>query len=327
MCSKLSEHNLPTISVALCTYNGAGFLKEQLYSYAAQTHLPGELVANDDLSDDETLQILEDQTEQLPFPVRLGQNTKRCGIRKNFEQAIFRCSKKYIALSDQDDVWFPEKLQHFAKEFADGADWVCCDADVVDDKLVSQGYTMWQRTKFTTKEKKNAKDGRILEVLLKHYAIAGATLAFRADLRDIVLPIPPDWHYDAWIVAVLSAISKGVLIDIPLQQYRQHDSNVIGGGKRSLIKEALAAFSLNRENYYRKEITCWMQLAERLSNMDVPSYSQTLIDLKIEHLKRRAAFPSMRLTRLPMVIREILQGGYKRFARNWGSVAIDLLLK
>ncbi len=327
MCSKSTKQALPAISVALCTYNGAGFLEGQLNSLSTQSCLPTELVASDDLSDDGTLHILGEFSGQVPFPVRLSQNAMRRGISGNFEQAIRLCSGDFIALCDQDDVWLLEKLACFEKEFATGADWVCCDAKVVDAELAPLGYTLWQRVKFNAQERKRAGEGRFLEVLLKHYVVAGATLAFRADLRDILLPIPPNWHYDAWLAALLSATSKGVVLDIPLQQYRQHNTNVIGGTKRGLLSEAQAALSLNRNCYYRKEVARWSQLAERLMTVNAPAHSQALLAAKIDHLKRRAALPQMRLARFPKVVREIAQGNYGRFSRNWGSIVIDLLGK
>jgi glycosyltransferase involved in cell wall biosynthesis len=57
------------ISIALCTYNGARYLQQQLDSIADQTLLPGELVACDDGSSDETVEILKafsDKAKQQP---------------------------------------------------------------------------------------------------------------------------------------------------------------------------------------------------------------------------------------------------------------------
>src|SRR5213080_381833 len=99
-----------TLSVALCTYNGAAYLGEQLDSIVAQSRPPDELVVCDDGSTDETVEVLETFLAEAPFPVRLQRNEANLGFVKNFEQAISLCTGDFVALSDQDDVWMPGKL-------------------------------------------------------------------------------------------------------------------------------------------------------------------------------------------------------------------------
>src|SRR5258708_1747298 len=117
------------VSVALCTYNGARFLREQLESIAAQTHIPAELVACDDASTDDSFSILESFAKSAVFPVRLVRNEIRVGSTKNFEQAIGLCTGEIIALCDQDDVWLPEKLARIGEELARHRDAVMVFSD------------------------------------------------------------------------------------------------------------------------------------------------------------------------------------------------------
>src|SRR6266704_3029265 len=98
------------ISIALCTYNGARFLPEQLESIAAQTRLPDEMVVCDDRSADETTDIIRTFAKNALFPVRLEINEQKLGSTKNFEKAIRLCHGEIIAPADQDDVWNPQKL-------------------------------------------------------------------------------------------------------------------------------------------------------------------------------------------------------------------------
>src|SRR4029077_8380451 len=102
--------NKPRLSIAMCTYNGARFLPEQLESIAAQTRLPDELVVCDDGSADESAEIVRNFGKNAPFPVRLELNEKNLGATKNFEKAIGLCQGDLISLADQDDVWKPQKL-------------------------------------------------------------------------------------------------------------------------------------------------------------------------------------------------------------------------
>src|ERR1700704_2935070 len=98
------------IWVALCMYNGADFLSEQLESIAAQTRLPDELVVCDDGSSDDSTDIVRNFAKNASFPVRLEVNEKNLGSTKNFEKAIGLCNGDIISLADQDDVWKLHKL-------------------------------------------------------------------------------------------------------------------------------------------------------------------------------------------------------------------------
>lgn len=310
------------ISIALCTCNGERFLAEQLDSLARQNYLPTELVVCDDASEDGTYSLLKVFADSAPFPVRLYRNPQRLGIGANFEQAIGLCTGNIIALCDQDDIWLPNKLAVFAKLFKMGMDWVCCDAEVSDSGLHSLGYTLWQRVNFDRNERKSAREGRFFEVLIKHFVVAGATLAFKAQERDRLLPIPHGWHYDAWLAAALAATGKVGLAEMPLQRYRQHGNNALGAVRRGLLSEVRAAFSLDRDAYYQAEITRWAQLAAYLGNS-----APVLMEAKLAHLRRRATLPANRFARLPAVITETVRGGYGRYARNWGSIAFDILVR
>src|SRR5262249_24814222 len=72
------------ISVAMATYNGARFIRQQLESLAQQTLLPHELVVRDDVSTDRTLSIVEEFSRHAPFPVRIHKNDVRLGYPDNF---------------------------------------------------------------------------------------------------------------------------------------------------------------------------------------------------------------------------------------------------
>lgn len=317
-----------SLSVALCTCNGERYLPQQLESLLAQTHLPDELVVCDDASEDGTLAILEGVAARAPFPVRVQRNPTRLGVGANFEQAIRLCGGDVICLSDQDDVWVPGKLEQFALAFASAETaWAFCDAEVVDAGLWPLGYTMWQRVAFTAEERQQAKEVGMLPVLLKHYVVAGATMAFRADLRERLLPIPPGWPYDAWLAAVAAAVAPCGLIDESLQRYRQHGANVVGGRKKGLATEIREALRVERRGYYGEELARWRQLAERLEAVQAPVAAREALAAKLAHLERRAGLPDSRLLRLPGIAAELFSGGYRRYARNWGSVALDLLFR
>lgn len=318
---------LITISVALCTCNGARFLGEQLASLVDQTLRPIELVVCDDASDDGTWQLLEEFRHSAPFPVRLRRNTRRLGIGQNFEQAIRLCTGDVIALCDQDDVWLPDKLMLYSQRFMGDADAVCCDARITNAELVPLGYTLWDRIVFTYSQRRVASKGRLLEVLLKHYVIAGATLAFRAELRNCLLPIPPNWLYDAWLAVVLSSNGKLCIVDECLQLYRQHENNAVGGQQQPILRQLQSALNTSRAEYLNLEVSRWEKFRERLAINETSPQLLQLVEEKLQHLQRRIRFPSNRLLRSPYLLSEIMCGGYSQYSRNWGSIALDLFLK
>lgn len=316
-----------SISIALCTCNGERFLEEQLASLASQYHLPTELVVCDDASDDRTYELLEKFSGRAPFTVNLHRNTQRLGIRQNFEQAIRLCKGNVIALCDQDDVWMPEKLFRFAEQFVQGADWVCCNARLTDTALAFNIDTLWDIVRFGDDERDRAANGHFFEVLSKHYVVAGAAIAFRAELRDQLFPIPPDWLYDAWLAIVLAATKKVALMDECLQLYRQHDKNAIGAQRRGFFENMRNALGVSRAEYLNLEILRWTQLATCLNSVLVPDSISTGLKAKASHLARRAAFSRSRVLRIPLVLAEIFRSGYARYSRNWESIALDLFWK
>ena len=96
-----------SVSVALCTYNGAAYLEEQLLSILGQSLRPDEIVVSDDGSTDETLAVLarvveawraEDAAHVLK--VLVLRNATALGVTANFEQALAACSGDLIALCD-----------------------------------------------------------------------------------------------------------------------------------------------------------------------------------------------------------------------------------
>ena len=318
----------PCFSIALAACNGARYLQALLDSLAAQRQPPHELIASDDASEDNTLPILEAFAARVPYPVRILRNPARLGVVQNFSQAIAACSGDYVALADQDDVWRPDKLAVLARAL-DARDTMAAfsDAEVVASNLEPFGYTMWQRVRFTQREQARFDRGLGFAVLLKHRIVTGATLAFKVSLRDTALPIPACWPHDAWLALIAAAQARLAAVPEPLIAYRQHDQNVVGGARKSFYQQVRDARSLDRATWYRKEISLWRTLEERLGTLPVPAATRETLKQKIAHLEARAGLPDARWRRLPGVLREFSAGGYARYARNWGSVALDVLVR
>ncbi|MGC1298723.1 MAG: glycosyltransferase family 2 protein [Alloacidobacterium sp.] len=217
------------ISVAMCTYNGDRFLKEQLESINAQTLLPEELVICDDGSSDDTPSILQKFVESAPFQVRIFRNGQNIGSTKNFQRAIERCQGELIALCDQDDVWEPQKLRTLHDQLTrSGAGGVFSDAELIDDNSQLIGRRLLQSIDFTANEQQRWLDDDCLGNLLKKDVVTGATMLFRSDLRSALLPVPDGWIHDAWFAWMLILHSKLVLASEPFIRYRVHAEQQLG---------------------------------------------------------------------------------------------------
>lgn len=314
-----------SISVALCTYNGAEFLAEQLESLAAQCLLPDELVVCDDASPDGTVAILGEFAAGAPFPVRIHGNAHNLGYVKNFEQAISLCTGELIALCDQDDVWHPEKLARSARLLADLPEigLVCTDAEVVGRKLEPLGLRMSQMLGFGAAEQASVARGSALEVLVRINFVTGAAMMFRSSLRPAALPIPDGWVHDGWIALMISLTAGVAFIDAPLLAYRQHGSNRIGAPPQARLRDAISPQE-PRGLAARRDAERWRVACERARPI-AREADLALLAGKQHHTRLRAELPAARLPRVPRIAREVLRRNYQRYSAGTASALKDLL--
>ena len=322
----LSRQN--RISVALCTYNGERFLPEQLASIEQQTRLPDELVVCDDRSIDRTLEIVRKFAESVSFPVKIVQNATTLGFTKNFEGAIRLCEGDLIALSDQDDIWYPNRLERSEQEFMDHpqAGLIFSDADLIDEQNRPWVSTLWQRLGFVGKRKRDLLTGRLV-VLAKHRFVTGATMMFRADLRDRFLPIHAGWIHDEWISLITAAFSDLRPIDQPLIRYRIHGSQQVGF-QNKLEQRAQGRTRAERHwDRVAESVKELQQACDVLSAMPLeqgrgalPAYRQHL-----QFLSFRSGLPARRFMRLVPILTHYSR--YELHASGLPSMLKDLALE
>lgn len=321
------------ISVAMSTYNGARYLREQLDSIAAQTRLPDELIICDDASHDETVAIIKAFAVTSPFPVHFEVNSNNLGSTRSFEKAIVLCSGDVIALCDQDDVWLAGKLARFEEEFsrAPEAGLVFSDAEVVAEDLKPLGQSLWEKLNLGTRERERLRQGTGFDSLLQGATVTGATAAFRTSFRQLVLPFPRDLPliHDAWIALLIAAVAELVPLPERLLKYRQHSGQQVGALKRQ-GPETLDTVpkALKRENPYAAMLAVAQAAQQRLVEHQKEFESRAAVaalTARIIHLAARAELPERKLPRLPHVLRELLTGRYHRYSRGFSSAAKDLV--
>jgi glycosyltransferase involved in cell wall biosynthesis len=316
------------ISIAMCTFNGADFLQQQLESFLVQTLLPSEIIICDDGSVDNSILIINNFRSSVPFPVLLTVNSQNIGSTKNFEKAISLCTGEVIALADQDDIWHPHKLHSIAEAFMQDFEvgMVFSDADIVDIDLNGLGYTLWQRLGFHQIKQKVVANGHGFELLLQKQFVTGATMAFRSSLRELMIPISPRWVHDGWISLLAGAVSRISIISEPLIMYRQHPGQQLGAAHKSMTHKI--HYSREKDSTYFRELAYQYQdafdrLEECVSVKDLDKKRR--VQGKVQHLMTRANINDLRWARIPIILREFLNGDYHRYSGGLYSLAKDLL--
>jgi glycosyltransferase involved in cell wall biosynthesis len=310
-------------SVVLCTYQGERFLPEQLASLRAQTRAPLEILAQDDASPDGTFALLETEQRRTPGTFRALRNEARLGFAANFARAFAQARGDVIFFCDQDDVWEPEKIATLLERFeADpGLKVACSEATKIDEGgrplpgLVLEGNFLGVRER-----EEWGRPGGAFPQLARKNAVPGMTMAVRAALRDAVLPIPPAWEHDYWILVVAAGLGERIYVEPrPLVRYRQHTGQVIGGSKTfgQRWRRAEGQTIAGR----RAEAERWLAVGERIGT----SAAAPLVEGKREHLRRRGGFSSVRALRAAQIAGELLRGGYHQFDSGWSSALKDLL--
>jgi glycosyltransferase involved in cell wall biosynthesis len=215
----MTMHNDSSISIAMATYNGEKYLKEQMDSIYNQSHKPYEVVVCDDGSTDNTVDILSEYIDK--HGLKLFRNTQRLGYIKNFERAISICQGEYIALSDQDDIWLPNKLEILINNIKDQL-LISTDALIVnsENEVIHESYAHFANLQIIKNEE--------LLYYIFHPFVTGCTSLFKKDLAQRSMPFPDFIPHDFWLA--LHAKKNNGLLYSPqkLIRYRQHSSNTIG---------------------------------------------------------------------------------------------------
>jgi len=218
------------VSVALATYNGSRFLREQLCSLAGQTLLPSELVVSDDGSSDATVAIVQDFARSAPFPVIVVDKRERLGFSDNFLNAAESCRHELIAFCDQDDVWLPNKLEVSAGRITSDGSLLAMHPLTVTDETLKPTGLHWDQ------EIRVEKAYEPLE-LNPYFNGWGNSMTFRRELVHLFprqrRPQQPErpgspLSHDQWIYTLAAALGRVSHITAPLLLYRQHGLNAEG---------------------------------------------------------------------------------------------------
>lgn len=224
------------ISVALCTYNGATFIREQLESILQQTVLPDEIVITDDGSTDSTESIVEDIKRENQRPViRWERNAENLGFVANFYHALALCSGDIIFLCDQDDFWKPDKIETMLREMTLNPDNLMYfhNAELVDRNRHDLQMDLWRVINFLPEKFYKKKYERLLDINV----VQGSASVIRRELLELAKPYPKKVYHDEWLAAVAASCRALFPVDSILMEYRQTGENTLSTATNGLLKK------------------------------------------------------------------------------------------
>lgn len=239
--------NSALVSVAMTTYNGEKYLKEQIDSILNQSYKNIELVICDDCSKDGTWSILQEYAAR-DDRIKIIQNSSNLGFIRNFEQAISLCTGEFIALSDQDDIWEAWKITESIQSIGN-YDLVCTNSLLVDENNCSLGYTLKDTLEcYSISENQDL----LFKHLCFHNFAQGSTMLARAQfLKSIKIPAETTYRifHDHWYAINATLLGNGAIyINKPSIRYRQHQEQVTIQKEKKEFKRLLTVIHSTNQN-------------------------------------------------------------------------------
>ena len=102
---------MSNIDILMASYNSEKYIASQINSILSQTYNDYHIYINDDISTDNTLNILQNYKKQYNNIFSISQSSKKQGIKENFSTLMDKSTADYIMFSDHDDHWFDNKIE------------------------------------------------------------------------------------------------------------------------------------------------------------------------------------------------------------------------
>lgn len=274
------------LDILLSTYNGEPYLADQIDSLLMQSFTHWRLLIRDDDSKDNTRDIIAKYVEDYPEKVFWMKDEQgNVGAAQSFALLLGQSSAQYVALCDQDDSWYVDKLaiqmsKMLEEEERQGADFpllINTDLKVADHSLNILSPSFWDYQNI------NPEKMATLKNLLVQNHITGCTCLMNRALVDLSLPINKDAvMHDWWIALIASAKGKIISISTPLVLYRQHGDNEIGATKWSVlhsVKTVCSASKISRYSLSKTRLQAMAILASGLMENDSKRIVKRYVDM------------------------------------------------
>lgn len=198
------------VSVVMCTYNGERFLREQMDSILEQDYPLHEIIVQDDSSTDGTWAMLEDYQKRHPELFRLFKNETNLGFNANFRTAMSRATGDFVAIADQDDIWFPQKIRRQVETIGEA------------DLCFSEYFT---DTQYVLPLKQLVSPSNHFEHIVFYAGIPGHCMLLRKDFVGSITHWDDFIYYDWWL-SIHAQMGRGAAkVDEPLNWHRHYDGS------------------------------------------------------------------------------------------------------
>ena len=209
------------ISVCIATYNGERYIRQQIESIVCQLNVDDEIIVSDDGSTDGTLDIVKGIGDKR---IKIIEGPGRKSPILNFECALKASKGDFIFLSDQDDVWKPDKVE-ICMKWLKTYNCVVSDAEVTDNRLKPLYPSLYDIMQ--------VRQGRIYNTIWKN-GYTGCCMAFRRNVLEASLPFPKNIPmHDIWIGNVAAYKYNVIFIPDRLIHFRRHENTISCNGKGS----------------------------------------------------------------------------------------------
>ena len=214
------------IDILLATYNGSKYLHEQLDSILSQSYGNINVIIRDDGSSDNTVMIINEYEEKDNRVKLLNDNLGNLGFVRNFEELMKNSTSEYLMFSDQDDIWYNNKVEtsYTRIKAIEEINGKSCPILVHTNSRI-MNYETRTKSLFISNCAKNSS----FENSFFNFFVQGSTVLINESLKREALPFSKEVYlHDRYLHLIAEFIGVRAYIDMPTMDYRQHSNNEIG---------------------------------------------------------------------------------------------------
>ena len=214
------------IDILLATYNGSKYLHEQLDSILSQSYENINVIIRDDGSSDNTVMIIKEYEQKDNRVKLLSDNLGNLGFVRNFEELMKNSTSEYLMFSDQDDIWYNNKVETSYKRIKaiEEKNGKSCPILVHTNSKI-MNYETRTKSLFISDCAKNSS----FENSFFNFFVQGSTMLINGSLKREALPFSKEVYlHDRYLHLIAEFIGIRSYIDVPTMDYRQHSNNEIG---------------------------------------------------------------------------------------------------
>jgi len=257
------------VSVVMCTYNGEKYLSKQLDSILNQTYPVSELYIQDDCSSDSTIEIIQEYQKKYPV-IHYSVNPERKGVNDNFYSAIEKAKGDYIAISDQDDIWLPDKIEKEMNCIGDNYLCFCFSHPVFDEEDLN--YDINQKNAHLS-----VPNFGLMKFIVGN-VVSGHTILMSKELLRLLPHRNYRTYYDGAYATLAAAYDKIVLCSEILSFHRRLETSITFMQEverpKGMLRNTLSLLSSvrkKRKDLKEKVSGTYSEMYRFLSKIDCPS--------------------------------------------------------